>query len=540
MQSERLEQSHPFLRLVSVALALPAALGVLVLFAVYSVPDMQAGAATGSTGDALSLGAARPASPLSVEGSGFTYQGQLQLGGAPANGQFDLIFSLYDAATGGNLASAPITLTNQTVSSGLFTASLDFGQSVFYGDGRWLQIAIRSSGGGSFTTLSPRQPITPAPFALSSTWQGTSGKPFPYNPLPQPDMLTTIGPAGPAGGGTSITVGVDGFGLLVYHDPNGHLRVAHCSNVACTSATATTIDASSTVGYFPSVTLGSDGLGLIAYGDNNSGSLKVAHCSNVACTSATIATIDPNDGQGGYTSVTVGSNGLGLISYLDGINLDLRVAHCFNLLCSVAQTSIVDGVAGEVGYDSSITTNGLGLGMISYYDYTNGHLKVASCNDSFCSSSVTYTVDSSANVGERTSITLGSDGLALVSYYDVTNGHLKVAHCTYFICNAATVSTVDFSAGVGAYTSVTVGPDGLGLITYYDTNQGAVKVAHCYNLTCTSAGYTFVDAGNVGNDISITLGADGLGLIAYYDGTNHNLKVAHCASPLCVSYQHRR
>ena len=29
-----------------------------------------------------------------------------------------------------------------------------------------------------------------------------------------------------------------------------------------------------------------------------------------------------------------------------------------------------------------------------------------------------------------TSITIGADGLGLISYYDVTNGDLKVAHCS--------------------------------------------------------------------------------------------------------------
>jgi hypothetical protein len=99
-------------------------------------------------------------------GSSFTYQGQLKDGGNPANGQYDFGFSLYDASISGTLVTTPITLTNQMVSDGLFTVPLDFGSSAFDGNGRWLEIAVRQTGGGSYTTLSPRQPITPAPYAL--------------------------------------------------------------------------------------------------------------------------------------------------------------------------------------------------------------------------------------------------------------------------------------------------------------------------------------------------------------------------------------
>jgi hypothetical protein len=62
------------------------------------------------------------------------------------------------------------------------------------------------------------------------------------------------------------------------------------------------------------VTIGADGLGLISYYDNTNDDLKVAHCSDVACSSATTATLDSIGNVGWYTSVTIGADGLGLIS----------------------------------------------------------------------------------------------------------------------------------------------------------------------------------------------------------------------------------
>lgn len=106
------------------------------------------------------------ASPLTPIGNGFSYQGSLLDGGNPANGQYDFTFRLFDAPLGGAQVSSPITLTSQPVSDGLFTVSLDFGSSAFQGDARWLETGVRPSGGGGFTILTPRQPLTPAPYAL--------------------------------------------------------------------------------------------------------------------------------------------------------------------------------------------------------------------------------------------------------------------------------------------------------------------------------------------------------------------------------------
>jgi hypothetical protein len=103
-----------------------------------------------------------------AQGTAFTYQGRLDSDGAPANGSYDFQFALYDAAGGGNRWGP--TLTNQAVaiSNGLFTVTLDFGAGAFTGADRWLEIGVRPSGGGAFTTLSPRQKLTATPYAMVS------------------------------------------------------------------------------------------------------------------------------------------------------------------------------------------------------------------------------------------------------------------------------------------------------------------------------------------------------------------------------------
>lgn len=93
-------------------------------------------------------------------GTSFTYQGELKHGGAPADGVFDFEYELYDRAEGGTFLGR-ITELDTTVSSGVFTAELDFGTSIT-GAAVWLEIRVRESGGGSFTVLTPRQHLTKA------------------------------------------------------------------------------------------------------------------------------------------------------------------------------------------------------------------------------------------------------------------------------------------------------------------------------------------------------------------------------------------
>ncbi len=104
-----------------------------------------------------------------AQGTAFSYQGRLNDTGAPANAAYDFRFAVYDAGTNGNQISLPVTNSAVAVSNGLFTVTLDFGPDIFTGASRWLDIAVRAAGGTNFTTLAPRQPVLPVPYAIFST-----------------------------------------------------------------------------------------------------------------------------------------------------------------------------------------------------------------------------------------------------------------------------------------------------------------------------------------------------------------------------------
>lgn len=101
----------------------------------------------------------------SAQGTTFTYQGRLNANGSPANGVYDMTFALFSTSNGPSPLGAPITHFGTTISNGLFSVPLDFGGN-FPGSDRWLEISVRTNGGTLFDTLSPRQPITPTPYAI--------------------------------------------------------------------------------------------------------------------------------------------------------------------------------------------------------------------------------------------------------------------------------------------------------------------------------------------------------------------------------------
>lgn len=106
----------------------------------------------------------------------FTYQGRLTASGTPFTGSAEFQFTLWDAASGGSVVATnnPSDLV-APVSNGLFTVELDFGEEAFDRSGRFLQIEVRTTI-GSFTTLSPRQRITPSPEAIHATSADTAAE----------------------------------------------------------------------------------------------------------------------------------------------------------------------------------------------------------------------------------------------------------------------------------------------------------------------------------------------------------------------------
>jgi hypothetical protein len=110
-------------------------IGLLTLFGLLLALALAAGAqGTTPQGDAGAQAAL---------GTAFTYQGRLTDGGRPADGEYDLQFTLYDAAKSGTRVGGPVVHEDVAVTGGLFTVQIDFGEGAFDGDACYLQIGVR-------------------------------------------------------------------------------------------------------------------------------------------------------------------------------------------------------------------------------------------------------------------------------------------------------------------------------------------------------------------------------------------------------------
>jgi hypothetical protein len=105
-------------------------------------------------------------STVFAQGTAFTYQGRLNSSTNPASGTYNLTFSLFNTNASGVAIAGPVTNNAVSVTNGLFTVLIDFGPGVFTGQTNWLQIGVETNGVSSFTTLTPRQQLTPTPYAI--------------------------------------------------------------------------------------------------------------------------------------------------------------------------------------------------------------------------------------------------------------------------------------------------------------------------------------------------------------------------------------
>lgn len=283
----------------------------------------------------------------------------------------------------------------------------------------------------------------------------------------------------------SIAVGTDGFPIIAYHD---HLlfdlKVAKCGDASCTPALVTlrTLDFKGSVGRYTSVKIGRDGFPVISYHDLDNFALRVAKCGDASCTPAlmTFSALDAAEAMGVDTSLAIGADGFPIISYFhDGLQ-DLKVAKCGDAACTpglVVYRTLDE--AGDIGRGNAIAIGIDGFPVISYFDFTNHDLKVAKCGDSGCTPGLAdiKTLDSAFDVGYNTSIAIGIDGFPVISYFDRTNGTVKVAKCGDAACNPALVDL--WTIADGGDSSIAIGADGFPVLAFHDSGKGFLKVAKC-------------------------------------------------------------
>lgn len=171
----------------------------------------------------------------------FTYQGRLTQNGAPANGNFNLTFQLFDADGAGLQVGSTVNLPGFPVSDGLFTVSLAF-PGAFTGVQLWLQVSVNG------IPLLPRQAVATTPvaqFALNGAISGPAGGDltgsYP-NPQIASNAITSAELATDSVNATEIADGSIDGGEIIDNSLTGIEFVAHSigtTEIAASAITAT-------------------------------------------------------------------------------------------------------------------------------------------------------------------------------------------------------------------------------------------------------------------------------------------------------------
>jgi hypothetical protein len=108
------------------------------------------------------------ATAVFAQTTAINYQGKLNDGASAAEGAYQMRFRLFDAPSGGAQVGPTLADVAVTANQGIVSARLDFGAAAFAGGDRFLEISVRRNSGESYVTLSPREPITSAPYSIRS------------------------------------------------------------------------------------------------------------------------------------------------------------------------------------------------------------------------------------------------------------------------------------------------------------------------------------------------------------------------------------
>ncbi len=482
-------------------------------------------------------------------GTAFTFQGSLRNAGQPAQGSHDFQFDLYAVATDGAALTAPVSRPAVNVVDGVFTVSLDFGAQ-FVGAPRWLQIRVRQTGSPTYTTLAPRQPVTPAPYAQHADMVAANSI-----------ISANIEDRTIVGADIALSA------ITTAELANGSVTNPKLASAAVTNAKLA--DGSVTNPKLASLAVTSDKLTDGAVTNAKLGSSAITN-DKLADFSVSAAKVDPNQIQlrisgqcsrgtpmigvtrsgavicdqplrtpasGSFServSVAIRGDGRPLVAYAGPTLMD-----CNNAECTTWATRTLSGVDIASGVSLAIRSDG--MPVIAYgLDFAPG-LFLYVCTSTDCTTGNNIALDTTGTTGSAfifPTLALAGD-VPRIAYYHWTDGITKL-----FVCNIAACNTGGLIRNLPAGSTprtLRIRPNGVPVVGLRDFNLSQSRLFDCNDATCSSGTVRDLNAqSGLRHTISIAVRADNRPVASAYHqdfalAKPYNLSTHSCVDAGCTS-----
>lgn len=508
-----------------------------------------------------------PLVALAQVDTSFTYQGELEVDGAPASGEFDLQLCLYAVPSAGSALSCAADVENLPISDGRFTLVLDFG-SPFDGSPHFLEVRVR---GGSEATphvpLQPRQALRSTPmaqYAARAPFAGLTGVPAGLQDGDNVGVTQVVAGAGLSGG--TITT-------------SGTLAIAPgavtAAMLAPTAVGAAQIDATQVQARIA---------GTCADGEYFRGfsATGTPQCALLPVTFD--RTLESALEFGKHVRVVVRADGRPFLAYHEDGASGMRIYNCADPSCSSGNARYL-ATSGDPGEGIALVLRPDGRPLIAYIEGSSDTLHVYSCADANCTGGTNTTLESPVRAGSI-DVALRADGRAVIAYVSASTTLLRTWHCANLDCTAgASLEHNLYPTGV----AIAIRPDGRPLLAaggnagsadsprFWDcadaacssgtlrpttgvlyqevkamrlradgralllTSQffGAAGIVACSDVNCTSANGIAVAGCTRTSDADLALRADGTAVIACASGSSGSslfgLVLHDCTNASCSS-----